>query len=42
MWYHRVAQRGLTMAVNYWHDMQIGPAYVHHQVLREAFGMDVD
>ena len=22
LWYHRVAQRGLTIAVNYWHDME--------------------
>lgn len=40
MWYHRVAQKGVTIAVNYWHDMQIGHAYLHHQFLRDAFGMD--
>ncbi|CAK9071393.1 unnamed protein product [Durusdinium trenchii] len=40
MWYHRVAQRGVTIAVNYWHDMQFGHNYLHHQFLRDAFGMD--
>lgn len=41
MWYHRVAQHGLTIAVNYWHDMQIGHAYLYHQFLRDACGLDV-
>eukprot|EP00434_Breviolum_minutum_P012343 symbB.v1.2.010877.t1/scaffold689.1/size246588/8 len=40
MWYHRVAQKGVTIAVNYWHDMQIGHAFLHHQFLRDAFDMD--
>ncbi|CAE7895991.1 Jmjd7 [Symbiodinium microadriaticum] len=42
MWYHRVAQRGITIAVNYWHDMQIGHGYVHHQLIRDLFGLDVE
>eukprot|EP00928_Gymnodinium_smaydae_P011420 TRINITY_DN14216_c0_g1_i1.p1 TRINITY_DN14216_c0_g1~~TRINITY_DN14216_c0_g1_i1.p1 ORF type:complete len:371 (+),score=48.88 TRINITY_DN14216_c0_g1_i1:293-1405(+) len=39
-WYHRVAQQGLTIAVNYWHDMQFGHGYVHHQFLRDTCGLN--
>lgn len=39
MWYHRVAQRGLTIAVNYWHDMPFGHAFVHHHFLRDVVGL---
>jgi hypothetical protein len=31
--YHRVAQRGLTVAVNYWHDMAFDHKYVYHNFL---------
>lgn len=40
MWYHQVSQRGVTVAVNYWHDMQFGHAYVHHQFLRDVAGLN--
>uniref|UniRef100_A0A7S4PT93 JmjC domain-containing protein n=1 Tax=Alexandrium monilatum TaxID=311494 RepID=A0A7S4PT93_9DINO len=40
MWYHQVEQRGLTVAVNYWHDMQFDHAYVHHRFLRDVAGLD--
>merc|ERR1712046_470425 len=40
MWYHRVGQRGITVAVNYWHDMQFGHAYVQHQFLRDVVGLE--
>lgn len=39
-WYHRVAQKGLTIAVNYWHDMKFGHGYVHHKLLRDISGLD--
>jgi len=41
-WYHRVAQEGLTVAVNYWHDMRFGHGYVHHKFLRCTMGLDRD
>jgi hypothetical protein len=31
--YHRVAQKGLTVAVNYWHDMAFDHKYVYHNFL---------
>mmetsp|Transcript_48033 Transcript_48033/g.88449 ORF Transcript_48033/g.88449 Transcript_48033/m.88449 type:complete len:339 (-) Transcript_48033:7-1023(-) len=40
MWYHRVAQQGLTIAVNYWHDMAFGAAYVMYQFVRDSQGLD--
>mmetsp|Transcript_41898 Transcript_41898/g.97016 ORF Transcript_41898/g.97016 Transcript_41898/m.97016 type:complete len:120 (+) Transcript_41898:139-498(+) len=40
MWYHQVEQRGLTVAVNYWHDMQFGHAYIQHQFLRDVVGLN--
>lgn len=39
-WYHRVAQRGLTVAVNYWHDMHFGHGFVHHMFLRDIAGLE--
>lgn len=41
MWYHRVAQEGLTIGVNYWHDMRFGEAYCYHQYLRDSVGLEV-
>lgn len=34
LWYHRVTQRGLTVAVNYWHDMHFGHHYIYHNLLQ--------
>jgi len=34
LWYHRVTQEGLCIAVNYWHDMSYGPAYALNQVVQ--------
>lgn len=34
LWYHRVSQRGITVAVNYWHDMQFDHKYVHYRFLQ--------
>jgi hypothetical protein len=31
--YHRVAQKRLTVAVNYWHDMAFDHKYVYHNFL---------
>lgn len=31
--YHRVAQRGITVAVNYWHDMAFDSRYCYHNLL---------
>lgn len=42
MWYHHVAQRGVTVAVNYWHDMPYGHAYIHHQFLRDVLSLNDD
>lgn len=43
MWYHQVAQQGLTVAVNYWHDMPFGHAYIHHQFIRDvALGTEAE
>lgn len=39
MWYHRVAQRGVTIAVNYWHDMRFGHLYIHNQFVRDIAGL---
>lgn len=33
LWYHRVSQRGITVAVNYWHDMQFDHKYVYYRFL---------
>ncbi|KAG5190569.1 cupin-like domain-containing protein [Tribonema minus] len=33
MWYHRVAQKGVTVAVNYWHDMAFDHKFVYHNFL---------
>lgn len=32
--YHSVAQRGITIAVNYWHDMQFGHMFVMSKFIR--------
>lgn len=34
LWYHRVAQKGITIAVNYWHDMQFDHKYVYYRFLQ--------
>jgi hypothetical protein len=34
MWYHRVEQLGVTIAVNFWHDMAFGPSHVLLSFLR--------
>ncbi|CAN0008064.1 unnamed protein product, partial [Pylaiella littoralis] len=34
LWYHRVAQKGITVAVNYWHDMQFDHKYVYYRFLQ--------
>lgn len=35
LWYHRVRQRGVTIAVNFWYDMCFNsPAFVYYQFLR--------
>lgn len=34
LWYHRVSQKGLTVAVNYWHDMQFDHKYVYYRFLQ--------
>lgn len=39
---HEVAQRGLTVAVNYWHDMKFGHAYIYYQFLRDVAGLNCD
>eukprot|EP00927_Polykrikos_kofoidii_P057078 TRINITY_DN51186_c0_g1_i1.p1 TRINITY_DN51186_c0_g1~~TRINITY_DN51186_c0_g1_i1.p1 ORF type:complete len:511 (-),score=62.70 TRINITY_DN51186_c0_g1_i1:23-1498(-) len=39
MWYHRVGQKGLTVGVNYWHDMSFGAAYCHQSFLRDVNGL---
>lgn len=36
-WYHQVEQRGVTVAVNYWHDMAFDCKYVMQQFLRALF-----
>ena len=35
MWYHRVAQKGFTIAVNYWYDMHFGQNYVYHNFVKD-------
>jgi len=42
MWYHQVAQRGVTIAVNYWHDMPFGHGFIHHQFIRDVVGLNDD
>ncbi|CAM9223584.1 unnamed protein product [Chrysoparadoxa australica] len=33
LWYHHVRQRGITTAVNYWHDMKFDdPKYVYYEI----------
>lgn len=34
LWYHRVAQKNITIAVNYWHDMQFDHKYVYYRFLQ--------
>lgn len=34
LWYHRVAQKDITIAVNYWHDMQFDHKYVYYRFLQ--------
>lgn len=34
LWYHRVSQNGITVAVNYWHDMQFDQKYVYYRFLQ--------
>lgn len=34
-WFHQVEQRGITIAVNYWHDMAFGPTFVLLSFLRD-------
>lgn len=34
LWYHRVSQKGITVAVNYWHDMQFDHKYVYYRFLQ--------
>ena len=34
LWYHRVAQKDVTIAVNYWHDMQFDHKYVYYRFLQ--------
>ncbi|CAM9627582.1 unnamed protein product [Sphacelaria rigidula] len=35
LWYHRVSQKGITIAVNYWHDMSFDFKYVYYRFLQE-------
>lgn len=35
LWYHRVSQKGVTIAVNYWHDMQFDFKYVYYRFLQQ-------
>ena len=35
MWYHRVAQKDFTIAVNYWYDMHFGHSYVYHHFVKD-------
>ncbi|TDH66497.1 hypothetical protein CCR75_008159 [Bremia lactucae] len=35
LWYHRVAQVGLTISVNYWHDMEFNCQYVYYNFVRD-------
>lgn len=34
LWYHRVSQKGPTVAVNYWHDMRFDHKYVYYRFLQ--------
>ncbi|CAM9872984.1 unnamed protein product [Discosporangium mesarthrocarpum] len=34
LWFHRVAQRGVTIAVNYWHDMDFDHKFVVYNLLQ--------
>lgn len=34
LWYHRVSQKNVTIAVNYWHDMQFDHKYVYYRFLQ--------
>ncbi|CAM9885504.1 unnamed protein product, partial [Scytosiphon promiscuus] len=38
LWYHRVSQKGITVAVNYWHDMQFDQKYVYYRLLQSLAG----
>lgn len=40
MWYHQVAQEGITVAVNYWHDMPFGHFYIHHSFIRDVLSLN--
>ena len=33
LWYHKVEQRGLTVAVNFWHDMDFDGRFVLQKCL---------
>merc|ERR1712146_100888 len=33
LWYHRVTQTEVTIAVNFWHDMKFGYNYVYYNFL---------
>uniref|UniRef100_A0A0K6S7S3 JmjC domain-containing protein n=1 Tax=Chromera velia CCMP2878 TaxID=1169474 RepID=A0A0K6S7S3_9ALVE len=35
LWYHRVAQWGLTVAVNFWHDMQFDERWILHNIAKK-------
>jgi hypothetical protein len=37
MWYHHVRQQGLTIAVNYWYEMQFDVKYAYQQFAQDTF-----
>ena len=37
MWYHRVAQKDFTIAVNYWYDMHFAHAFIMGEGLKQGF-----
>jgi hypothetical protein len=37
MWYHHVRQEGVTIAVNYWYDMQFDTKFAYHQFAHDTF-----
>ena len=40
LWYHRVGSKdGLTIAVNYWYDMNFGPLYTAYTLARRVSGL---
>jgi jumonji domain-containing protein 7 len=40
LWYHRVTSHGLTISVNYWHDMQFDMKYVYYNLIRDLLSLD--